>query len=986
MTDISKLMETLSPEKRKLLELRLRKRGGLSNTFPLSFAQQRLWFLQQLQPDSTAYNIPAAIRMEGVLNIDVLQKAINGIVARHESLRTTFAVVNETPVQVIGTKKTLPLKLVDLSIFPIEQRDSMLGQKIDEESKTVFDLANGPLISLTLFVLSPNAYVLLLVLHHIVSDGWSVGIFIKEFSILYGSLIDGKKPVLPALPIQYVDFAVWQHRWMKGEQKKEQLVYWKEQLAGHPAKLEFPTDKPRPAFKSNHGSSAKQTFPKTLLDNLRRLSYEEGATTFMTLLAGFKLLLFRYAEQYDLCVGTPIANRNRQETENLIGFFVNTLVLRTRLNPKSTFRGLLETVKETSLEAFKNQDLPFEILVEELRPDRNMSQSPLFQVLFVYQNVPVGDFALPNLRVSNVEIESRTAKYDLTLVLGELPEGELSVELEYDTDLFDRDTIQRFLEHFRILLENVLLHPDMHIESLPFLPKDELSRLLVEWNKTKTNFDTKPCIRSLFEQQAAQTPDMPALNHNGFTLTYDELNRQSNRLAHYLRKIGVGPEVVVGVYMERSAEMIVAILGILKAGGAYLPLDPDYPLQRLTYMAEHSGSDILLTQRKLTSKLPKDRMKVVFLDGQQAELAGESAENLPLNIAPGNLAYIIYTSGSTGTPKGVMINQIGLCNLTLSYIKRINLKPGKRVLQFFSLSFDGSVADIFMALCSGSTLFIIPREKVMDISELTRFLKSNKITNFVMTPSVLEMISNNDLPYLETVVCGGESFTRRTVEPWLADKNFYNIYGPTEITVGSLIGRIEENILRNETVPMYDPIPNMRHYILDSRLNPVPIGVPGELYIGGIGLARGYLKRPDLTAERFIPEAFGNSPGERLYKTGDLVRYLPDGKIEFLGRKDFQVKVRGFRIELGEIEAVLDKHDQIKSAIVVVREDIPGDKRLAAYIVATDGKVPRQSELREFLLKDLPDYMVPSTFVFLEKLPLTPNGKVDRRALPAPDQ
>jgi len=1012
MRDIARQIAELPPEKRALLELLLQKEGvDLSrsliipqkrdtNAFPLSFAQRRLWFLDQLEPNSPLYNIASAVRLTGALNVTALEQSLNQIVRRHESLRTTFVAKDGHPVQVIAPELTVPLPVVDLHSLSEAEREAEALQLAIEEAQRPFDLAKGPLLRTTLLRLDEEDHILLLTMHHIISDGWSMGVFVREMGALYEALSQGRPSPLPELPIQYVDFAQWQRKWLQGEELERQLAYWKEQLAGLPPLLELPTDRPRPAVQRYQGAHHSFALSKSLSQALESLSQEEGATLFMTLLAAFQTLLYRYTGQEDICVGTPIANRTRAEIEGLIGFFVNTLVLRTDLSGDPSFRELLRRVREVALGAYAHQDLPFEMLVDELQPARDMSHSPLFQVMFVLQNAPVQALELSELTLSPVETENGIAKFDLTLMMEERPEG-LQGTVEYNTDLFDAATIERMVGHFQTLLEGIVADPDRPISTLPLLTTAEREQLLVGWNDTEAEYPGDKCVHQWFEAQVEQTPEAIAVAFGEEEqLTYGELNRRANQLAHYLQKLGVGPETLVGLCVDRSPEMVIGLLGVLKAGGAYLPLDPTYPQERLAFMLEDAGISIILTQSHLLDRLGVQRKDVkrnpqsaignrqftICLDTDWEVIAREPDTNPVSAVTPDNLAYVIYTSGSTGRPKGTLLQHRGLSNFAHAYIRRLSLGPGSRLLQFASFSFDASLAEIFTTLLSGATLRLARRDILMSVSDLHRLLREGEITIAILPPSILSVLPTEGLSALQTLISAGESCSREIAESWAPGRRLFNGYGPTEATIGPTLYPIESVPEGVASVPIGRPITNTQVYLLDAHLQPVPVGVSGELYIGGVGLARGYLNRPELTAERFIPNPFSDEPGARLYRTGDLARYLPDGNIEFLGRIDHQVKVRGFRIELGEIEAVLRQHPHLQAAVVLAREDTPGDKRLVAYVVPREEPAPTISELRRFLKETLPEYMVPSAFVYLDALPLTPNGKVDRRALPAPDQ
>ena len=999
MSSISERLEDLSPSKRRLFLQRLKeetaRRVDLDSQvpslrpvsreegLPLSFAQERLWFLEQLEPGNTAYNIAAAYRLRGPLDVAALERSLNEIVRCHEVLRTTFATMDGRPVQVIAPEMSLTLPVEDLQELPEAEREAEAQRLLTEEAQRPFDLEKGPLLRAALLRLDEEEHVLLLTMHHIVSDGWSMGVFNRELAVLYEAFSVGKPSPLPELPIQYADFAVWQREWLQGEVLEEQLAYWREHLGGDLSVLELPTDRPRPAAQSFRGATQSFVLSGDLTESLKALSRREGVTLFMTLLAAFKTLLYRYTGQEDVVVGSPIAGRNRSEIEGLIGFFVNTLVLRTDLSGNPTFRELLERVREVALGAHARQDLPFEKLVEALQPERDLSRNPLFQVMFAFQNAPMEALMLPGLTVTPLEVESETAQFNLTLSMEETGQG-LKGVVEYNTDLFDGVTIERMLGHFETLLEGVVVNPEQRLWELPLLTEAERYQLLVEWNDTEVEYPQDKCIHQLFEEQVERTPGAVAVVFEGEQLTYAELNRRANQLAHYLQKLGVGPEVLVGICVERSLEMVVGLLGILKAGGAYVPLDPAYPKERLAFMLEGTQAPVLLTQERLVEGLPEHEARVVCLDADWEAIAGESTENPDSEVTVDNLAYVIYTSGSTGRPKGVQILHDAVVNLDTMH-QRPGLAQQDVLLSVTTLSFDIAVLELFLPLTIGARVELVSRAVAADGVQLMAALAASDATVMQATPATWRLLLGAGWQGDEQlrILCGGEALPRMLANQLLRrDSALWNLYGPTETTVWSAIYEVGQN---KGSVSIGQPIANTQIYLLDANLRPVPVGVPRELYIGGAGLARGYLNRPELTAQSFIPDPFSDEPGERLYKTGDLARYLPDGNIEFLGRIDCQVKIRGFRIELGEIETVLGQHPDVRETVVLAREDTPGDKRLVAYVVPRDEQVPTATELRRFLKQKLPDYMIPSAFVLLEVLPLTPNGKVDRRTLPAPN-
>jgi surfactin family lipopeptide synthetase A len=945
-------------------------------SLPLSFAQARLWFLNQLEGGTATYNMPEPLQLTGDLDVAALELAVQKVLQRHEVLRTSFQIVDGTPVQVISNNSSITLPLVDLQQLSAGEQSARLQEIAIAESQKTFDLTVAPMLRVTLVRLATKSHVLLLTMHHIISDGWSMGIFVDELSTLYQAIYMGTPVQLPELPIQYADFASWQRQWLTGEVLQTQLDYWKHQLAAAPPLLELPNDRPRPSMQTFRGGTASFYLDRELTQQLKTLSQRSGATLFMTLLAAFATLLSRYSRQEDIVIGSPIANRNHSGIESLIGFFVNTLVLHTKLAGNPTFLELLEQVRETTLDAYEHQDLPFEKLVEELQPERSLSYTPLFQVMFVLQNPPLGKLELPNLTMTPFKMEHVTARFDLTLQMEETTAG-MTGELIYNRDLFDVATIDRMAGHFQILLSGIVANAQQRIAQLPLLSASEQQQLLIDWNDTQVDYPQHQCIHQMFEAQVEKTPEAIAVQFENAQLTYRELNDRANQLAYYLKSLGVKPEVLVGICVERSLEMIIGLLGILKAGGAYVPLDPAYPQDRLSFMLSDSQVEVLLTQEKLVASLPDRSVPTICLDKDWGVICRARNTNLSNGVQPNNLAYVIYTSGSTGKPKGVLVAHQGLCNLALAQIRIFDVHPDSRVLQFASFSFDASISEVVMSLCAGATLYLGTRESLLPGMNLMNLLRDRKITHVTLSPSALSAMPSGEYPDLCTIIVAGEACPPDLVAQWSKGRRFLNGYGPTESTVCATTAICNDS---ESPPPIGKPIDNIQTYILDRDLQPVPIGIPGELHIGGIGLARGYLNRPELTAEKFIPNPFSQDYSGRLYKTGDLVRYLPDGNIEFLGRIDQQVKIRGFRIELGEVEAVLSLHPQVREAVVVARVDHPGGKRLVAYIVPNTELIST-SELRNFLSDRLAEFMIPSAFVMLESLPLTPNGKVDRKAL-----
>ncbi|HSF43683.1 MAG TPA: non-ribosomal peptide synthase/polyketide synthase [Thermoanaerobaculia bacterium] len=954
---------------------------------PLSYAQQRLWFLDQLEPDSPLYNLPMAVRLEGELDVAALERSLAEIVRRHEVLRTRFPVRAGRPVQEIEPAGRWLLPLVDLGGLDESRRRRELRDLAQAESARPFDLARGPMFRTLLLRLGQKEHALLATVHHIASDGWSTGVLRRDLGRLYGAFAGGSEPRLAPLPVQYADYAVWQRRWLEGGGLATETGHWRRRLAGAPEVLELPWDHPRPAVRSPRGANEPFALPGALGEALRSLSRREGATLYMTLLAGFLALLRRSAGN-DVVVGTPVAGRQMLELEDLIGFFVNTLVLRVDLSGAPSFAGLLERSREVVLEAHEHQDLPFDKLVEELQVQRSLSYSPLFQVMFVFQPEEGEALGLPGLRALPMadEIRVETARFDLSLALTERG-GVLGGFLNYSTDLFEAPAMARLAGHLVSLLASAAAHPERPFSELPVLSAAERQALIVEWNDSLRPGPEALCFHQLFSRQAANRREAAAALFAGETLSYGEVEVRSNRLARHLRRLGVGPEVRVALCVERSPDFLVGILGILKAGGAYVPLDPAYPAERLAWILSDalSGQEatLLVTREALAAAfgageagaLPAGLQKVL-LDRDGEVIARESGEPLPEWVGPDNLAYAIYTSGSTGRPKGVAGAHRGLANLWAELAGRF-AGPGERVFQFFSPAFDGALWDVTLAMASGATLCFEPRETLLP---WPWDLGVNAVT---LPPSALSVLSPEALPGLHTVVVAGEACPPELARRWARGRRFVNAYGPTEATICA-----SHSPFRGERdrLPIGRPIANVRLYVLDPGMQPAPVGTAGELCIAGSGLARGYLGRPDLTAEAFVPDSLASAPGERLYRTGDLARYLPDGEIEFLGRADHQVKVRGFRIELEEIEAALARHERVGDAVVVARED-SGAARLVAYVVQREGaEAPTAGELRAALAGTLPDYMVPAVFQVLERLPLLANGKVDRKALPAPTE
>ncbi len=954
---------------------------------PLSFSQQRLWFLQSLEPQSPAYNLPRAFHLRGELNVAALEQSFCEIVKRHEVLRTTFTTINGEAVQVVNPAQPIHIAQHDLSNVAVAERDERVRQLVLEQSRIPFDLTCAPLIRLQLLHLADDEHVLLLTMHHIVSDEWSTGIFINEIAMLYHSFVRGGSSPLPELPIQYADFAEWQAGWLKSERAGEQLAYWKKQLAGELPLLELPTDHKRPPVQTFNGASRSLLLGPSVAEGVKQLSRYENATLFMTLFAAFTALVHRYSGQDDILVGSPIAGRERPEIEGLIGFFVNTLVLRVGFSGNQSFRDLLAQVREVALGAYTNQSLPFELLVRELQPERSLSHTPFFQITFAMHEPQRGSLqpGAVNLEVRQLHFGVESAKFDIYLSVEDTGR-DLNAKVIYNSDLFDGDTIERMLRHYRTLLESVVANPEQPVSSLSLVTQEEQQQLLVEWNDTLCDREAQPSsITRWFEQQVERTPDATALTASGVELSYRELNARANQLAHHLRQIGVERKTSVGVYLERSADNIVALLGTLKAGGTYVPLNPEYPRHRLAMMIEDSAMPFVITQQSLCEELPETQACIVYVDA--ADQFSDS--NLDIVIAASDVAYIIYTSGSAGKPKGVRVAHGNLVHTLMASVETFDFQPSDSMPCLAAMSFDISLFEVLNPLLTGGRLLLVTRDDVLDLDALLAHL--DNVTIFHAVPSLLRQIvshikqqpaNENRFAHIRMIFTGGDAVPPDLITE--ARETFVNaeikiLYGPTEATIicasyaagankeiaGHMIGR---------------PLPNVRMRVYDAHRNLVPVGVPGELYLGGGGIAPGYLNRDDLTNERFI-----EIDGARYYRTGDRARYLADGNLEFLGRIDHQVKIRGFRIELSEIEVALTDHSGVSETIVIARDDVHKEKRLVAYVVSDREQTPSIGDLRAHLSERLPEYMIPSFFVMLDAIPLTSNGKVDRNALPAPE-
>ncbi|HYH82412.1 MAG TPA: amino acid adenylation domain-containing protein [Longimicrobium sp.] len=977
----------LTPAQRRvLLHRMIRERDGASEEtiprragdgpVPLSFAQARLWFIDQLEPGTYTYTMLYSLRLRGPLDAAALGRAFTALVARHEVLRTVFAAPGGEPVQVVLPPAPVPLPRVDLRGLPAGEAEARARRIAAAEARRPFDLARGPMLRTTLARLGDREHVLVFALHHIVADGLSVEVLVREVSAAYEAYAAGREPGLPPLPLQYADFAVWQRARLTDQVVAAQVAYWRERLAGAPPLLEIPTDRPRAPGLSQQAGVVPFTLPATTAGALRELGRREGATLFMVILAAWQALLSRYSGQADVVVGAPVGGRPRVELEGLIGMFVNTLVLRTDLGGDPTFTGLLGRVRETTLGAYQHQDLPFERLVDELGVERSLTHSPVVQVTCAVERAPAGD-TRPSLGpISTEPLGVGAANSVTSLDLRVVEQGDaLGGELAYHTALFDAETARRLLGHFRTLLREAAADPGRRLSALSLMDDEERHRVLVAWNDTAAPADPVP-LHARVSARAARTPEAPAVVHEGETVAYGALEARANRLAHRLRAMGVGPGVRVGVCLERTPGWVVTVLAVLKAGGVYVPLDPQYPAERLGYMLEDCGAPLLLTRSALLARLPAFAGRVVCLD-REGGAAGEPAGPPAVETPPDEVAYLIYTSGSTGRPKGVMITHGGVSNLIDARHGLLGGEAGGHVFQFASAGFDASVWEMGLAFGSGAVLHLPPAGAFPAGAELLAILRDGAITAVTLPPSTLATLPAEPLPALGVVVVAGEACGAELVRRWGQGRRFVNAYGPTETTVCATAARVRAGE-HGASLPIGRPLANVQAYVLDAAGAPAPIGVPGELHVGGAGVARGYQGRPALTAERFVPDPFGGRAGARLYRTGDRARWLASGELEFLGRVDHQVKLRGFRVEPGEVEATLRAQPGVADAAVVMH-----DGRLAAYVVAA-GEPPSAAALRDALALRLPDYMVPAGFVFLDALPQTRNGKLDRAALPAP--
>ncbi len=991
IAQLAEVVERMQSQNREVETIvqRMNKQGKSEkrSLFPLSLNQQSLWFLHQLDPEDVSYNLPVFLRVDTSLDGLSLEQSIQALIQRHDTLRTTFVIVDGQPMQEIAPALSLPLVTMNIQHIGVGEQEAEVLRLATEDVRRPFDLTEGPLLRSLLLQLGPESYLLVMTFHHIIFDGWSTEVLLQELATLYNDFSVGRSASLSRLPIQYSDFALWQQAQLREGRFSSQLAYWKQQLANVAMQSELHTDRPRSVMLTSQGATYSLRLPRSLSEALKSFSKGEGVSLYMTLVAAFQTLLYRYTGQVDNVIGSVSAGRSHVESEDLIGFFVNTLVLRTDLTSDPSFRHLLEQVRKIVLEAYAHQDIPFELLVKELQPDRVLNLNPFFQVMLSFS--PPQSTLLPRWKSTHIAADTGAAKFDLTLNIEDQPEG-LIGHFEYRTELFDPSTIARMAGHLQVLLEAIVANPDSHVSELPLLTETERHQLLVEWNDTAIAYSQDVCLHQLVEAQVERTPDAVAVIFEQECLTYRELDSKANQLAHFLQQQGIRPDILVGVCMERSLEMVISLLAILKAGGAYVPLDPNYPPERLTYMLQDAQMPLLLSQERLQTMLTSSDTQVVCVDSEWNRIAGHSPERPVSEVEPHHLAYMIYTSGSTGKPKGAMNTHQGICNRLLWMQDAYQLQVGEGVMQKTPFSFDVSVWEFFWPLMIGARLVVARPEGHRDSAYLVELIREQRITTLHFVPSMLRIFLQE--PHIETctsltrVICSGEALSFELQQRFFErlGAELHNLYGPTEAAVDVTYWACERNGKRL-VVPIGKPIANTDLYILDLHLHPVPIGVPGELYIGGIGVGRGYLNRPELTAERFVHHPFRSDPIARLYKTGDLVRYLTDGTIEYLGRLDHQVKIRGLRIELGEIEAVLDQHPAVREVVVVAYEQEADDKSLAAYVSLHRGQQATISTLRDYMKEQLPLYMVPSCFVLLPELPLLPNGKVNRHALPKPD-
>ncbi len=999
MSELERRLANLSPEKRAQLMQQLAKRAAENVApqteigrrprpprLPLSSAQQRLWILDQFDPGNSVYNVTSLVRLQGVLEVDVLQRCLDTILVRHESLRTVFPKDEDGPFQ-----RILPPAPVPMVRFDVSDRGEAAAREAEAfaltraDAQAPFDLVAGPILRATLVRIDAQDHLLALSAHHIAVDGWSFGILFGELSKLYRAFLAGEPSPLPELPIQYADYTLWQQDELGSAELARQLDYWQSRFPDRPTVLELPGDRPRPPVQSYRGAMLTRTLPRELYDEVKRFSRQEGATPFMTFLAAYQALLARYSGQDDIVVGVGNANRTRRELEPLVGFFINTLPLRADLSGDPSFRDLLAQVRASTLDSYANQDLPIERLIETLNIERDLSHAPLFQTMLFYQNFPRGDVDLPGLRMLPVDMtdaHSGTARVDFSIFASEDEEDGLIMLMEYATDLFDRDYVEAFADHLAQLLRSAIAAPETRVRALEILAPAERRRLLADWNATAAPMPAETTLHALFEARVARSPEAIAVVQGETALDYATLDAQATRIAAHLRAHGAGPGRMVGLYLERTPRMLAALLGVLKAGAAYVPLDPGFPAERIGYMLEDAAAPVVLTERSIAAQLPPGAHVALDVDDLLAADAPAVATGDAADAeAP---AYVIFTSGSTGRPKGVRIPHRAAVNFLASMAREPGLNADDRLCAITTLSFDIALLELMLPLTVGARVVLADRATAADGTALAALLEASGTTVLQATPATWRMLLDSGWRGRDglRMLCGGEALPRELADRLLGcGAELWNVYGPTETTVWSTLERVTAG---DGPVPIGHPIANTEVYVVDKALQPVPAGLPGELLIGGLGVALDYLDRPELTAEKFVDDPFGPRPGGRLYRTGDLARWRRDGRLEALGRIDHQVKLRGFRIELGEIESVLLQGDAVAQAVVICREDRPGDKRLVAYLVPASAAAD-VGALRNRLRERLPDYMLPAAFVGLERLPLTPNGKVDRRALPAPE-
>jgi amino acid adenylation domain-containing protein len=1013
-SELGARLTSLSPEKRALLQRKLlekraaeagaravrpRQRGG---PCPLSFSQELMWLLDQLNPGVSAYNVPRVFRVEGDLDVAALGRALGEVVRRHEILRTTYAAVGGEPAQVVCPHRPVPLDVTDLGGLAPDRREAEVRRLAAEMSDRGFDLSRDLLLRTALLRLAPREHVLILVSHHIASDGGSKAILFRELEALYGAFREGRPSPLPEPPLQYADFAVWQRENFRGEVYDKLLDYWKRQLAGAPPLLELPTDRPRPAVQSGRGRRLMTRLPGALAEGLKALGRQEGATLFMTCLAAFQVLLHRYSRQDDFVIGTPTSGRTRTEVEGIVGYFSNSLALRANLAGDLTFRELLRRVRATTLDAFSHQEMPFEKLITELNPERTLSYSPVYQVMFSVGSGQTEDLHLPGLALTTLLADRQTSKFDLALGLRDSG-GDLRVGFEYSLDLFDPATIERLLGHYHVLLDAVIARPDERLSRLPMLTPAEERRVLIEWNSTaRDGYPLHTPLHRLFEAQAARTPDAEAVVADDGRLTYRELNERANRVAHFLRRAGAGRGTFVAVLLERGADFVTAVLAAFKAGAAYIPVDPNYPPDRVRLLLSDSEAPVVLTRAATLGRHPglldqcPALRTVLCLDRLPDGLPADDPANVN---GPADLIYMIYTSGSTGTPKGALIRHDGAVNHIYAQLEALGLGGDFAFLQSAPSSSDISVWQFLAPLLTGGRTVVAGDETILDPARLFRMIRDNRCTIIELVPVLWKALMDHAaglpeaeraLPGLRWMMVTGETAPVELVNAWFRlypGVRVANAYGPTE-AADDVVQHVLDGPLPpgQSSVPIGKPLANLNAFILDRHLRPCPVGVPGEICISGVGVGEGYWKNEERTRQSFVPNPFPGTLGKTLYRTGDLGRWLADGTVEYLGRIDQQVKVRGFRIELGEVEAALLRHPAVAEAVVLAREDRPGDRRLVAYVVPRPEHASVNGELRLFLKDNLPAHMVPSAFLVLPRLPLAPSGKVDRRALPAPEE